>query len=197
MAGARGKAVTKLPDMAQVEVTQAQALWDWLEDNHASSDGILLVTWKAAHRAKYVSRDAVLDALIAYGWIDGRRYVVDDARTAQLITPRRVQHWAQSYKDRAAKLEEEGRMQPAGRASIEEGKANGLWDFMADVDRLEVPDDLNTSLGSHREAWDNLAPSYRRNVLRWIKLAKTDATRSKRIIAASDATAKGEKLPQM
>ncbi|MEL7100246.1 MAG: YdeI/OmpD-associated family protein [Pseudomonadota bacterium] len=188
--------MSALPDLPRVEVASEGALWDWLARHHAT-DGALLVTWKAAHQEKYVSREAVLDALVAYGWIDGRRYTVDEARTAQLITPRRVQHWAQSYKDRAARLEAEGRMQPPGAASVASGKASGLWDFMADVDRLEVPEDLAAALGSAREAWDALAPSYRRNVLRWVKLAKTDATRAKRIALAAKATREGRKLEQM
>ncbi|MEM9735973.1 MAG: YdeI/OmpD-associated family protein [Pseudomonadota bacterium] len=45
--------------------------------------------------------------------------------------------------------------------------------------------------------WEALAPSYQRNVLRWIKLAKTPGTRSKRIAATVSATAKGEKIAQM
>ncbi|MEL6565891.1 MAG: YdeI/OmpD-associated family protein [Pseudomonadota bacterium] len=188
--------MAKLPDMPQVEVTSTRALWAWLAAHHAT-DGALLVTWKAAHRDRYVSREAVLDALIAYGWVDGRRYVVDADRTAQLITPRKTQAWAQSYKDRALALEAAGQMRAPGRAAVAAGKASGLWDFMADVDRLEVPEDLNVALGPARAVWDGLAPSYRRNVLRWVKLAKTDGTRAKRIAAAAEATAAGRKLPQM
>ena len=41
------------------------------------------------------------------------------------------------------------------------------------------------------------APSYRRNVLRWIKLAKTAPTRAKRIAAVAKSAMHNEKLPQM
>ena len=187
----------KWPDHPRVTVESEAALWDWLDAHHATASGAMLITFKAAQRDKYVSREAVLDALIAYGWIDGRRYVVDASRSAQLITPRKAQHWAQSYKDRAEALQAAGRMRPAGQAAVAAGKASGLWDFMADVDRLEVPQDLDTALGPARVGWDGLAPSYRRNVLRWIKLAKTPATRTKRIRTAAEATARCEKLPQM
>ncbi|MEM8578807.1 MAG: YdeI/OmpD-associated family protein [Pseudomonadota bacterium] len=188
--------MTNMPNYPRVEVTSAPALWDWLAAHHGA-DGALLVTWKAAHRAKYVSREEVLDALVAFGWIDGRRYKVDADRTAQLITPRRTQAWAQSYKDRAARLEAQGRMMPPGAASVAAGKAGGLWEVMAEVDRLKVPDDLDAALGPARTAWDALAPSYRRNVLRWVAQAKTDPTRIKRVRAAAEATAAGQKLPQM
>lgn len=186
-----------LPALEQVEVKDVRSLWDWLETHHGQEASVLLLTYKAARREWYVSRDAVLDALIAYGWIDGRRYVVDADRTAQLIAPRGTQMWAQSYKDRAQALEAEGRMRPAGRAAVAAGRVSGVWDFMADVDRLEVPEDLAQALGGARAVWDGLAPSYRRNVLRWIKLAKTAPTRAKRIAQAAQATADGVKIPQM
>lgn len=86
-------------------------------------------------------------------------------------------------------------MHPSGEAAIESGQASGLWDFFSDVDALIVPPDLKSTIDL--EKWDVLAPSYRRNVLRWIKLAKTEATRNKRIQTAVSATDKGNKIPHM
>ncbi|MEM7694651.1 MAG: YdeI/OmpD-associated family protein [Pseudomonadota bacterium] len=187
--------------MTTVAVESADALWAWLGDNHAQPDGVWLITHKkgVGHDDKYVGREDVLDALVAHGWIDGRRKVVDDIRTMQFISPRRVEHWSKTYKDRAARLAAEGRMHPAGDASVAAGKASGLWTFMDDVDALVVPGDLDAALKDHgaRAAWDDLAPSYRRNVLRWIKLAKTAPTRDKRLLAAATHTARGEKIAQM
>ena len=162
--------------MENLEIANKQELWDWLAENHAQAASMKLVTWKAVHSDKYVSREDVLDALIAFGWIDGRRFVVDEDRTAQLISPRKQQAWSKSYKDRVARLRTEDLMHLAGEAAVENGKASGLWDFFADVDALILPPDLRSIIDF--EKWDGLAPSYRRNVLRWIKLAKTEATRS-------------------
>ena len=81
--------------MAEVEVASEAALWDWLSDNH-DGEGAWLVTWKAAHPDRYVGREAVLDALIAHGWIDGRRKKLDADRTVQWIAPRQQQAWARS-----------------------------------------------------------------------------------------------------
>ena len=181
--------------MEEIEIISEGALWQWLDVHHAQRESVRLVTWKAQHAAKYVSREQVLDALMAYGWIDGRRFVVDADRTAQLIAPRKQHAWSQSYKDRVRRLWDEGRMQPAGEAAVAAGKASGLWDFFADVDALIVPDDLANDLDLTK--WGALAPSYRRNVLRWIKLAKSAPTRQKRIKTTIEATAKGEKLAQM
>jgi len=187
-------------DKAKVEVTSSAELRTWLEANHAQEDSIWLVTYKKHMGAKYVSREEVLDEILCFGWIDGRRMKLDADRTMQLIAPRKTQHWAKSYKDRVAKLEKEGRMHEAGRAVIEASKANGMWTFMDDVDALIVPDDLQTALDANPPAatnFDASAPSYKRNILRWIKLAKTDKTRAKRIAKTADFASRDEKIPQM
>jgi uncharacterized protein YdeI (YjbR/CyaY-like superfamily) len=182
---------------AQVEVRSAAELRDWLTAHHVQAESIWLVTWKKAPGAPYVSIPEVLDELIAFGWIDGLRRKLDDARTMQLISPRKQQAWAQTYKDRAARLMAEGRMHPAGLAAIEAAKAAGSWDKTAAVDALEVPGDLAAALGAHVDAFDALAPSYRRNVLRWLHSAKRPETRTARIARIVDSVAREVKLPQM
>ncbi len=187
-------------DLRRIEVASEAELWDWLGAHSGQDDAVWLVTWKAHVREKYVGRDAVLDALIAHGWIDGRRMKLDDDRTMQLIAPRRQRAWAQSYKDRAARLIEEGRMHPQGQAAVDAGRASGLWDHFADVDALVLPEDLRSALDAHPPAsaeFDAWPPSVRRNVLRWIKGAKTDATRAKRIAETSERAQRGERVPQM
>ena len=63
---------------------------------------------------QYLSTDQVLDELVSFGWIDGIRRKVDDERTMQLISPRRIEPWARTYKDRAERLIAAGRMQRPG-----------------------------------------------------------------------------------
>ena len=182
----------------KVEVTSANALRVWLELNHGRNDSVWLVTWKASDTRRYVSRDEVLDELIAFGWIDGVRRKLDDARTMQLISRRRVQHWAKSYKDRAARLIAEGRMAAPGLQSIRDGKASGLWNYMDDVDALILPGDLLAALDAQpaaRKAFASFAPSAQRFTLRWIKLARTEATRAKRIEMAVACALRGEFVP--
>ena len=135
-----------------------------------------------------------------FGWIDGIRRKLDDTQTMQLISPRKPQYWAKSYKDRVAKLTKAKRMHQSGKDSVAEGKRNGLWTFMDDVDALIVPDDLGHRLQKSKKAtkhFDASSQSYRRNVLRWLKLAKTDATRKKRIEKIFEFASRNEKIPQM
>ncbi|MEM6738835.1 MAG: YdeI/OmpD-associated family protein [Pseudomonadota bacterium] len=187
-------------DAARVTVASAEALRDWLAAHHAQAEPVWLVTWKAHVTEKYVGREDVLDALVAFGWVDGRRMKLDDDRTMQLIAPRKQQAWADSYKTRAARLEAEGRMAAPGRASVAAGKASGLWDFYADVDALIVPEDLGQALAALPPAamhFDAFAPSAKRNILRWVKIAKTAPTRAKRIAEVARLAAENRKPPQM
>ena len=67
----------KSTNLTKIFISSENELWEWLDVNHASEQSFLLVTWKKTNTEKYVSRDIVLDALLAYGWIDGRRYALD------------------------------------------------------------------------------------------------------------------------
>ena len=166
--------------------------------NYAQPESIWLVTYKKSESDKYVSRWEVLDELICFGWIDGIRRKLDDKKTMQLISPRRVEHWAKTYKERAAKLISEGKMHESGLKAIEISKSNGLWDFMDDVDNLIIPKDLSYELSKRDGAADffnSINPSSKRFALRWVKLAKTDKTRKNRIRKLAELSAKGEKLP--
>jgi uncharacterized protein YdeI (YjbR/CyaY-like superfamily) len=184
----------------QIEVSSREALRAWLAAHHAREEGVWLVTFMKCVPEKYLDRWTVLDELLCFGWIDGIRRKLDDRRTMQLITPRRQQAWAQSYKDRVARLEREGRMAPPGRAAIDRSRALGLWDAAAAVDALLVPDDLAAMLRAHPPAdpwFQAAAPSYRRNVLRWIAAARKPETRRARIERTVDAARSGRKLPNL
>ena len=188
----------KTEDFEQVEVTSAAQLRLWLEDHHAQPEAVWLVTFKKHTGSRYVTRDEVLDELLCFGWIDGIRRKLDQDRTMQLISPRRVQHWARSYKERAARLQAEGRMLPPGIRAIEESNRAGLWDFMDDVDALVRPQDLESALAAYPDAtrhFEAFPDASKRFVLRWIKLAKKLETREKRIERIAELAQRNERLP--
>lgn len=181
----------------KVEVTSIQELRGWLENNFGQKESVWLVTFKKSDPGKYVSISEVLDELLCFGWIDGIRRKLDEARTMQLISPRRVEHWTKTYKDRAEKLIQTGKMKEPGFRSIANSKESGLWDFMGDVDRLVIPEDLQSELSKYEDAttfFNTINPSSKRFVLRWIKLAKGEHTRKSRIEKIAKLAAVGEKL---
>lgn len=195
--------MAKTENFKKVEISSATELRHWLLDHHTQDESVWLVTFKKEpaskkHLGKFVSRDEVLDELVSFGWIDGVRRKVDDDRTMQLIGPRRVQHWAKTYKVRAAHLISNGKMHAAGLAEIDASKRNGLWDFMDDVDALIAPNDLLQALDANppaRAHYEAFPPSTKRNTLRWIKLAKTEITRAKRIATTTELATRNERVP--
>lgn len=187
---------TDPPDLPRLEIATQDDLWAWLAANRDAPKGVLLITWKAAHPQRYVARNAVLDALAAHGWIDGRRWALDADRTMQLIAPRAERTWAQSYKVRAARLVDNGRMHPAALADLKAAMARPGWTERDHVDALKIPDDLQEALGEGMAWFDASAPSYRRNVLRFIAKAKRPETRARRIATVANHAKRSEKVPQ-
>jgi uncharacterized protein YdeI (YjbR/CyaY-like superfamily) len=118
--------MVKTENFEQVIIESSAHLRDWLQKNHTQQESIWLVTYKKEQIEKYVSVQEVLDELLCFGWIDGVRQKLDKEKTMQLISPRKVQHWTKTYKDRFAKLEKYGRMTDAGKASVLLSKKNGL-----------------------------------------------------------------------
>jgi uncharacterized protein YdeI (YjbR/CyaY-like superfamily) len=189
--------MTKTENFKKIFVESAVELRNWLLQNHSQEESVWLVTYKKSVADKYVSTSEVLDELLCFGWIDGIRRKLNEQQTMQLISPRKSQHWAKTYKDRAARLIEKGRMHTSGLRSIEISKENGLWHFMDEVDQLITPPDLQEALDKHPTAstfFHSINDSSKRFVLRWIKLAKTEKTRKKRIDTIASLSARGEKL---
>ena len=135
-----------MQDLEKVEVKSVNELRQWFERHHGQKESIWLVTYKKNVPNNYVSIQDVLDEVLCFGWMDGRRMKLDDERTMQLLSPRKAQHWSKTYKDRVAILIKAGRMHAAGLKAVETAKENGMWDFMNDVDALIKPDDLIKAL---------------------------------------------------
>jgi uncharacterized protein YdeI (YjbR/CyaY-like superfamily) len=188
----------KTSNFTQLQITSTSELRNWLESHHSQNESTWLVTYKKEIADKYVSVSEVLDELLCFGWIDGVRRKLDDERTMQLISPRKVQHWTKTYKDRFTKLEREGKMTDVGRQLVETSKQAGLWNFMDDVDALIQPQDFVDELDKYSDAkanWNSFGTSSKRFMLRYIKIAKTPATRIKRIVEISKLANQNQKLP--
>ncbi len=186
-----------LDEHEHLEIRSAQELRVWLGRNGLRHQGLWVVTWMKRPGAPYVGRWDVLDELLCQGWIDGVRRRVDVQRTAQWVSPRRHDSWTASYRQRFAALVEQGRMLEAGLAARQAALDAGTWEGLPEVDRLQLPADLAEKL-AHKpeaEAWFLAqAPSYRRNLLRWLALARRSDTRAARIISIVEASVARQRL---
>ncbi|MCW2757331.1 MAG: hypothetical protein JWO46_1077 [Nocardioidaceae bacterium] len=168
-----------------IEVTTRAEWRTWLEQHHATSDGVWLVTWKKATPDKHVSYEEIVLEALCFGWVDSQAKGVDELRTSITMTPRRTaSRWTQPNRDRVVALEDAGLMTDAGRAQIEAAKANGAWDELRPVEALQEPDDLATALDADpaaRARWEALSRSARYQHLLRLHDTKRAETRAKRI----------------
>ena len=170
----------------------------WLIKYHTNETQLIVGFYKVGSNKLSMTWSESVDQALCFGWIDGIRRKLSETQTMQLISPRQVQHWTKTYKDRFAKLEKEGRMMDAGRAVVLLSKKQGLWDFMDDVDNLIKPADFLLALEQSPPAlqcFDAFGAASKRFMLRYIKIAKTPATREKRIQQIALLAKDNKKLP--
>lgn len=177
------------------------ATWrDWLGRNHAQSDGVWLVMAKkgrAAPTTLLVTES--LEEALCHGWIDGTRRSRDAVTFLQRYSPRRPRStWSKRNVGLVARLVDEGRMHPAGRAEVERAKADGRWDAAyGGSAEMIAPDDLVAALGHRPNAaamFQILTAQNRFAIVFRVTGAKRPETRARRIVQFIDMLDRGETI---
>jgi len=167
---------------------ETRAKWRrWLEKNHNKKDELWLLRYKAHSDVPCISLAEAVEEALCFGWIDGKLKRVDDERYILRFTPRKKRSvWSLINKDRAERLIAEGLMTGAGMEKIKEAKANGMWDkAYTSLKKESLPKDLRNALKEDGLAWNNFQAfptSAQNNYIGWVKNAKRDETRERRIL---------------
>jgi uncharacterized protein YdeI (YjbR/CyaY-like superfamily) len=172
----------------------------WLIANHASTNGVYLLSWRRVSGQTSVSYEDAVEEALCVGWVDSSGRNLDDERSIQWFARRRPRSvWARSNKERVARLTAAGQMLPAGLAVVEEAKRSGMWTILDHVEDLVVPADLAAALDARppaRANWHAFPPSARRAMLQWVVEARRPETRARRIVEIADkATRKQRAYP--
>jgi uncharacterized protein YdeI (YjbR/CyaY-like superfamily) len=189
--------MSALDDAPLVHADDRETWRAWLEEHHASVRGAWLVTWRPRSGRQGLDYEAAVEEALCFGWVDSTGGSYDDERGKLYFAQRKAfSGWAASNKARVARLIADGRMAPAGLAAIERAKANGSWEVLDSVERLEVPDDLSKALAAVPSAAANFAaftPSARKQLLGWVALARRPQTRADRISRIAESAARNER----
>ena len=181
-------------DDAPILTVRSRAeLRDWLAAHHAEPGPVWLAGYKK-HHPDYMPYEPLVEELLCWGWIDSVTRALDADRSMILIAPRNPKSaWSAINKAHVDRAIASGAMTPAGLAKVAAAQANGMWGFLDEVERLEVPDDLAAALDGQgvRGVWDGWPRSIKRGTLEWIKTAKTAPTRAARIAEAAGSAAQG------
>ncbi|MDX2152991.1 MAG: YdeI/OmpD-associated family protein [Bryobacteraceae bacterium] len=186
-----------LSDYLRVTV-RSRADWRaWLEKNHQQPGSIWLVTYKKSSGGPHVPYGDIVEEALCFGWIDSRPAKLDDERSMLLLSPRkRRSAWSALNKERVARMEAAGLMHAAGRKKIEVAKADGSWDALNEVDQLIVPEDLRAALAARNGAAKNFEAfprSVKRGILDWIRSARREETRAKRVVKTAELAAENRR----
>jgi len=189
--------MSALDDAPWVEADDRPTWHAWLEANHATASGAWLVTWRPRSGRVGLDYEAAIEEALCFGWVDSTAGRVDDDRGKLYFAPRKPRSgWAATNKARVERLIAASQMAPAGLAAIRRAKANGSWDVLDSVERLEVPDDLANALDAAPPAAANFAAfpaSARKQQLAWIAFAQRPETRAARVHQVAHAAARNER----
>ena len=102
-----------------IYVKTADEFRRWLIQNHKNKKEIWLIQYKKATKKPSIDYVEAVQEAICFGWIDGLEKSIDTERYALRFSPRRPKsNWTKTNKDRARRMISEGRMTPAGRATL-------------------------------------------------------------------------------
>jgi uncharacterized protein YdeI (YjbR/CyaY-like superfamily) len=102
-----------------IYVITADEFRKWLIKNHKDKKEVWLIRYKKATKKPSIDYVEAVEEAICFGWIDGLEKGMDTERYALRFSPRRPKsNWTNTNKERARRMIAEGRMTPAGRATL-------------------------------------------------------------------------------
>jgi uncharacterized protein YdeI (YjbR/CyaY-like superfamily) len=180
---------------------KTRAEWrEWLEQHHAQTEGVWLITYKKVTGKPRVEYEEAVEEALCFGWIDSKANKLDDERTLLWFTPRKPgTGWSRPNKERIQRLTAAGLIAPAGLAKIEAAKRDGSWEKLDAVEALEIPPDLEKALAVNpaaKQYFEAFPRSVKRSILEWISSAKKPETRGKRIEETARLAAENRRANQ-
>src|SRR3954451_3393200 len=181
-------AVAEPTDLPLLTFADQQAFETWLETEHERAPGAYVRIAKKGAPEPTLTQAEMVEALLCFGWIDGRGQRLDEHYFLTRVTPRRPRSvWSQKNVEWVTELVAAGRMRPAGTAAVEAAQADGRWArAYAGSPTITVPDALAAALAAEpgaREFFDGLDGANRYAVLWRVPTAGTPATRPGRSAA--------------
>jgi len=174
----------------------------WLTRHHAREAELWVGYYKKGTGVPSITWPESVDEALCFGWIDGVRKTVDEARYMIRFTPRRPGSiWSNVNIAKIQALIAAGRMRPAGIAAFEARSAarSGVYSFeRSDEARLETAE--AAAFRRERAAWrffEAQPPGYRRTALHWVTSAKLAETRARRLATLIADSAAGHRIKQL
>ena len=172
----------------------------WLTNNHdKEKKGIWLEFLKKNKEKQTLEYEDAVEEALCFGWIDSIIKKIDEEKYCRKFTPRKLDSkWSELNKKRVEKMITKGKITKHGLKKVQAAKKSGIWDKDESIEiNLEVPEELEAALNKNpgtKEFFDQLADTYRKHYIAWIKTAKKQATKDKRVKESISLLKKRKKL---
>lgn len=185
--------------MEYLSVSDRKAWRAWLAENHASEKEVWLAYYKKhTGKASVSYMDSVKEAL-CFGWIDGLKRRIDEARYTHRFTPRRADSkWSLQNIRLAKELIASREMTEAGLAAFNRRVTyDEKLQKLISAKEIPLSAEMEKVLRANQKAWVNfnkLAPGYRKQYVAWVQSGKKQETRKKRLQEAVRLIEANQKL---
>jgi uncharacterized protein YdeI (YjbR/CyaY-like superfamily) len=174
----------------------------WLERHHRTRRELHVGFHKRHTGTPSLTWPEAVNEALCFGWIDGVRHRLDDARYTIRFTPRKPDStWSAVNLKRVRALRKAGRMRPVGLRLFQQRdrKKSGLYSF-EQRRRITLPPSLARRFRAHAGAWTyfrSQAPWYQRTASFWVVSAKRETTRLKRLASLIAHSARKRPIPPL
>jgi uncharacterized protein YdeI (YjbR/CyaY-like superfamily) len=178
--------------------TSPSELHTWLAEHHDTATELWLGFYKKGATETGITYAEALDEALCFGWIDGVRKRLDDARFMIRFTPRKPHSiWSAVNIARASQLSAQGVMRPAGLAAFEGRDRAKERQYTYEREERPLDGAYERQFRANAKAWDFFQaqpPSYRRLAIGWVAGAKREETRQKRLATLIADSEQGRRL---
>jgi len=170
----------------------------WLSAHHASERELLVGFYKKASGLPGISYKEAVDEALCFGWIDGIKNRVDEARYTHRFTPRQPSStWSLVNTRRIKELMALKRVAAPGLEAFRrrDPKKTRLYSFENRPKALDPA--LERAFKQETKAWTFFhaqPPGYRRLAMFFVMSAKQPATRERRLAVLMKRSAEGERI---
>jgi uncharacterized protein YdeI (YjbR/CyaY-like superfamily) len=191
----------ELKDGIKTSYAKSRKHWrKWLEKNHQSERSVWLIIYRKETKVPSIYYPEAVDEALCFGWIDSKGNKRDDKSYYQFFAKRNPKsNWSRINKAKVEKLMAENLMTPAGLEMVKIAKENGCWTALDDVETLVMPADLQKAFAKSKKAfkyWTGFSNSSKKGILDWIRSARTEETRQKRISRTAELAKENIKANQ-
>ena len=170
----------------------------WLAAQHATETELLVGFYKKASGQPGLSYKEAVDEALCFGWIDGIKKRVDEARYTHRFSPRKAHSiWSNVNATRLGELIAARRVAKPGLEAWQrrDPKKTGIYSFENRPKTFEPS--LERTFKTENAAWAFFCaqpPGYRRLMTFYVMSAKQTETRARRLARLIKSSAEGKRI---